>query len=240
MQLKKAIEGQKQSSTSTILSEMESSPSLSSSSFSIDNILKPDKCDSSQEPRSADRALTLAERLADIILEVHYGSSRGKHRRTRTAFTHQQLQILENTFSKTHYPDVVMREQLAVYINIPESRIQVWFKNRRAKYRKQMKDGEELTTGNEMENKAALERHFGSHEAPWSPQHFYPGSTGLPFGAGNAVSAQSNYAQYSWPAVPLYTSSPCACVPSYSENARRSWSACSACYENSDRKNPLK
>lgn len=68
--------------------------------------------------------------LTDIILEVHYGSSRGKHRRTRTAFTHQQLQILENTFSKTHYPDVVMREQLAAYINIPESRIQVSWKIR--------------------------------------------------------------------------------------------------------------
>ncbi|XP_068702975.1 diencephalon/mesencephalon homeobox protein 1-B-like [Montipora foliosa] len=213
------------------------SAGLSSSSFSIDNILKPDKCDSSQEPRSADRALTLAERLADIILEVHYGSSRGKHRRTRTAFTHQQLQILENTFSKTHYPDVVMREQLAVYINIPESRIQVWFKNRRAKYRKQMKDGEELTTGNEIETKA-LERHFGSHEAPWNPQHFYSGS-GLSFGPGNAVTAQSNFAQYSWSTVPLYTSSPCACVPSCSENAR-SWSACSVCYENSDRKKHLK
>lgn len=208
---------------------------LSTSSFSIDNILKPDKCDPSQEPRSADRALTLAERLADIILEVHYGSSRGKHRRTRTAFTHQQLQILENTFSKTHYPDVVMREQLAAYINIPESRIQVWFKNRRAKYRKQMKDGEELSTS-EIESKA-LEHHFSGHEVPWSPQHFYTANS-IPFSPGSAVTPHSNFAQYSWSAVPLYTSSPCACLPSYSDNPRRSWS-CTACYDNTDVKSHL-
>lgn len=209
---------------------------LSSSSFSIDNILKPDKCDSTQEPRSADRALTLAERLADIILEVHYGSSRGKHRRTRTAFTHQQLQILENTFSKTHYPDVVMREQLAAYINIPESRIQVWFKNRRAKYRKQMKDGEELTTS-EMENKA-LENHFNSHDAPWSPQHFYT-TANLPFSPGSAVSPHTNFTPYSWSAVPLYASSPCGCLPPYSDNQRRSSWSCTACYENTDVKGHL-
>lgn len=44
---------------------------LSTSSFSIDNILKPDKCDSTQEPRSADRALTLAERLAGEYHVMH-------------------------------------------------------------------------------------------------------------------------------------------------------------------------
>lgn len=75
-------------------------------------------------PAFPEKQFNTAFVFTDIILEVHYGSSRGKHRRTRTAFTHQQLQILENTFSKTHYPDVVMREQLAAYINIPESRIQ--------------------------------------------------------------------------------------------------------------------
>ena len=48
---------------------------LSTSSFSIDNILKPDKCDSTQEPRSADRALTLAERLAGEYIVMQGAAS---------------------------------------------------------------------------------------------------------------------------------------------------------------------
>ncbi|XP_054444108.1 double homeobox protein A [Pteronotus mesoamericanus] len=62
-----------------------------------------------------------------------------RSRRERIRFTDDQLKILIKTFNETPYPDYTARENLALEMGIEESRIQVWFQNRRARYRVQRK-----------------------------------------------------------------------------------------------------
>ncbi|XP_065662488.1 homeobox protein ceh-10 [Hydra vulgaris] len=58
------------------------------------------------------------------------------NKRNRTIFSKKQSCVLEDVFKKTHYPDLKCRYEISQQTKLAENRIQVWFQNRRAKWRR--------------------------------------------------------------------------------------------------------
>ena len=84
-------------------------------------------------PRIEEKDEECQPKVSDTRQATKYSS----HRRTRTAFSCEQLLALERRFTANRYLSINERLTVALALRLSETQVKIWFQNRRTKWKKQ-------------------------------------------------------------------------------------------------------
>ncbi|XP_073685198.1 homeobox protein pnx [Garra rufa] len=160
--------------------ETGNSPVQAKTSFSIADILDPSKFNGKHQETLRDittREISNNARTTSSQDPADSGT-KGKAKRIRTAFTLDQLRILERSFQNSHYLSVFERHCIATALHLSETQVKIWFQNRRTKWKKEQ-EGHGEEEQNHCANPAFTQNSFAyplpGHYA--DPVHYYPQQT---------------------------------------------------------------
>ncbi|EHB07414.1 Homeobox protein OTX2 [Heterocephalus glaber] len=164
-----------------------------------------------KQPPYAVNGLSLTTSGMDLLHpSMGYPPTPRKQRWERTTFTRAQLDVLEVLFAKTRYPDIFRHKEVALKINLPESRVQVWFKNGRAKCHHQQQQQENGGQNKVRPAKKTSPAREVSSESGTSGQFTPSSSTSVPtIASSSALVSIWSPASISPLSDPLSTSSSC-------------------------------
>ncbi|KAL7677189.1 hypothetical protein ACOME3_003432 [Neoechinorhynchus agilis] len=97
----------------------------------------------------------------------------GSKRRIRTTFTESQINVLETAFQYEIYPDSSERQRLAEQLGLSETRIQIWFSNRRAKRRKFNPATNGVLNGHQTQSSSAFIPQHNPGVINYNQEHIY-------------------------------------------------------------------
>ncbi|KAI7793564.1 posterior neuron-specific homeobox, partial [Triplophysa rosa] len=155
--------------------------------FFIADILDPSKFNGRHQEttRENDKTTTMnsPSRKDPKAANIRTGcEAKVKSKRIRTAFTLDQLRILERSFQNSHYLSVFERHGIAAALCLSETQVKIWFQNRRTKWKKERDGhgGEEQSyfAPPAFTQNAFLYAHAGHHA---NPVHYYAQPTLLMF-----------------------------------------------------------
>ncbi|XP_051906885.1 homeobox protein pnx [Hippocampus zosterae] len=110
--------------------------------FSVEDILHPRKFNGAAEkaaagPNTKQYLSAGIRRPLPTKLTKKPANSKCGVRRVRTAFTLDQLRVLELSFHRCHYLSPVERHALAGALCLTHTQVKIWFQNRRTKWKKE-------------------------------------------------------------------------------------------------------